>query len=253
MGRRPADPPGARPGPGLRPHLPDEAVRPGAGVRPRVERPGRDDVLLLPPGRPRRHLRLDAPRRRRLPAAPGPVQGLRLGLYPSYDIFRAKADGSGLVRLTDTPGYDAEGTVCGKDGSIVFTSVRDGDVDLYRMDSDGKNVRRLTDTPGYDGGAFFNADCTKLVWRASRPKGKDLEEFRALLAQGLVRPTKLELYVVTPTAPTRGRSPTSTRRRSRRTGIPRRSASSSARTSPRRARASSTCGPSTSPGRASSG
>ena len=129
------------------------------------------------------------------PPRPDHSQGYVWPLYPSYDIFRAKADGSGVVRLTDTPGYDAEGTVCGKDGSIVFTSVRDGDIDLYRMDPDGKNVRRLTDTPGYDGGAFFNADCTKIVWRAARPKGKDLEEFRALLAQGLVRPTKLELYV----------------------------------------------------------
>jgi Iap family predicted aminopeptidase len=129
------------------------------------------------------------------PPRPDHSKGYVWALYPSYDIFRAKADGSGLVRLTDTPGYDAEGTVCGKDGSIVFTSTRDGDIDLYRMDSDGKNVRRLSDTPGYDGGAFFNADCSKIVWRASRPKGKDLDEFRSLLAQGLVRPTKLELYV----------------------------------------------------------
>ena len=34
--------------------------------------------------------------------------------------------------------------MCGKDGSIVFTSVRDGDIELYRMDADGKNVKRLT-------------------------------------------------------------------------------------------------------------
>ncbi len=129
------------------------------------------------------------------PPRPDQSKGYVWALYPSYDIFRSKVDGSAMTRLTDTPGYDAEGTVCAKDGSIVFTSVRDGDVDLYRMDADGKNVRRLTSTPGYDGGAFFNADCTKIVWRASRPKGKDLEEFRALLAQGLVRPTKLELYV----------------------------------------------------------
>jgi Tol biopolymer transport system component len=129
------------------------------------------------------------------PPRPDHSQGYVWPLYSTYDIFRAKADGSGVVRLTDTPGYDAEGTVCGKDGSIVFTSVRDGDIDLYRMDADGKNVRRLTDTPGYDGGAFFNADCSKIVWRAGRPKGKDLEDFRRLLGQGLVRPTKLELYV----------------------------------------------------------
>jgi Tol biopolymer transport system component len=130
------------------------------------------------------------------PPRPDHSQGYVWALYDSYDIFRANADGSNVRRLTDTPGYDAEGTVCAKDGSIVFTSVRDGDIDLYRMDADGKNVKRLTNTPGYDGGAFFNADCTKIVWRASRPKpGKELEDYQRLLAQKLVRPTKLELYV----------------------------------------------------------
>jgi Tol biopolymer transport system component len=130
------------------------------------------------------------------PPRPDMSKGYVWALYDTYDIFKANADGSGLKRLTDTKGYDAEGTVCGKDGSIVFTSVRDGDIELYRMDKDGSNVRRLTNEPGYDGGAFFNADCSKIVWRASRPKpGKELDDYRALLAQGLVRPTQLELYV----------------------------------------------------------
>jgi Tol biopolymer transport system component len=122
-------------------------------------------------------------------------QGYVWAIYDSYEIFRANADGTNLRQLTNSPGYDAEGTVCSKDGSIVFTSVRDKDLELYRMDADGKNVKRLTNTPGYDGGAFFNADCTKIVWRASRPTGDALTDFRNLLAKGLVRPTKLELYV----------------------------------------------------------
>ncbi|HEY2743380.1 MAG TPA: M20/M25/M40 family metallo-hydrolase [Polyangia bacterium] len=130
------------------------------------------------------------------PPRPDHSKGYVWALYDGYDIFRAHADGTHVERLTTTPGYDAEGTVCSKDGSIVFTSVRDGDIDLYRMDKDGKNVKRLTNTPGYDGGAFFNRDCTKIVWRASRPKpGPELDEFRALLKKGLVRPTKLEIYV----------------------------------------------------------
>ena len=131
------------------------------------------------------------------PPKPDMSLGYVWALYDSYEIFKRKADATGeLERLTDSPGYDAEATVCGKDGSIVFTSVRDGDIELYRMDRDGKNVKRLTHTPGYDGGAFFNRDCSKLVWRASRPKpGKELEDFQSLLHQGLVRPTKLELYV----------------------------------------------------------
>lgn len=122
-------------------------------------------------------------------------QGYVWALYEGYDIFKANADGSKLTQLTSSPGYDAEGTVCGKDGSIIFTSVRDGDLELYRMDKDGKNVKRLTSTPGYDGGAFFSSDCKKIVWRASRPEGPALEDYKGLLAKGLVRPTKLELYV----------------------------------------------------------
>ena len=140
------------------------------------------------------------------PPRPDHSQGYVWALYPDYDIYRANADGSGARRLTTTPGYDAEGTVCGKDGSIVFTSVRDGDIDVYRMDADGKNVKRLTHGIGYDGGAVFDADCTQIVWRASRPKpGKELDDYKRLLAQNLVRPSKLELYVLTPTGRTRTR------------------------------------------------
>lgn len=131
------------------------------------------------------------------PPKPDHSLGYVWPLYDTYDIWKTTSDGKNPVRLTDTKGYDAEGTVCSKDGSIVFTSVRDGDIDLYRMDADGKNVKRLTDQPGYDGGAFFNADCTKIVWRASRPRpGKELDDFKRLLSQNLVRPSKLELYVM---------------------------------------------------------
>ena len=129
------------------------------------------------------------------PAVPDHSRGYVWPVYPSYQIYSAKLDGSDLRPLTDTPYYDAEATVCRTDGSVVFTSTRDGDLELYRMDADGGNVKRLTDTPGYDGGAFFSADCSQIVWRASRPTGQALEDYRALLAEGLIRPGKLELYV----------------------------------------------------------
>ncbi|HWO14262.1 MAG TPA: M20/M25/M40 family metallo-hydrolase [Polyangiaceae bacterium] len=129
------------------------------------------------------------------PPAPDRSKGYVWPLYPSFDIFKANADGSAVEQLTNQPGYDAEATVCRSDGSIIFTSTRDGDLELYRMDQHGQNVQRLTNTPGYDGGAFFSADCSKIVWRASRPTGKALEDYQQLLAEGLVRPTQLELYV----------------------------------------------------------
>ncbi|HKR62722.1 MAG TPA: M20/M25/M40 family metallo-hydrolase [Thermoanaerobaculia bacterium] len=130
------------------------------------------------------------------PPPPDRARGYIWGVYPSYDIYVAKADGSEKKRITTTPGYDAEAVWCHKGGRILFTSVRDGDLDLYTMDENGGNVKRVTNTPGYDGGAFFNADCTQIVWRASRfPEPAGLKEYQSLLAEGLVKPSKMELYV----------------------------------------------------------
>ncbi len=129
------------------------------------------------------------------PEVPDHSQGYVWPIYDDYNIFVAKADGSNLRQLTDTPHYDAEATVCSVDGSILFTSTRNGDLDLYRMDKDGSNVVQLTDTPGYDGGGFFSKDCSQIVWRASRPTGEALKEYERLLGDGLVRPSKLEIFV----------------------------------------------------------
>jgi Tol biopolymer transport system component/S1-C subfamily serine protease len=130
------------------------------------------------------------------PPPPDRSHGYVWSIDPSYEIWSARPDGTDLRRVTDNRAYDAESTVCPVDGAVIFTSTRDGDLDLYRMDADGSHVRRLTREPGYDGGAFFSPDCSHIVWRASRPApGKELEEYRALLAQGLVRPTRLEIYV----------------------------------------------------------
>lgn len=83
----------------------------------------------------------------------------------SMDIFQANPDGTNLNRLTNTKGYDAEGTYSHNGKKIVFTSQRDGDSELYIMDSDGKNQKRLTNYKGYDGGAFFSPDDKKIVYR----------------------------------------------------------------------------------------
>ena len=129
------------------------------------------------------------------PAKPDFSRGYVWPIYHSYDIFRARPDGSGIERLTDTPGYDAEATV-GPDGRIIFTSVRDGDMELYVMDADGKNVKRITNRPGPDGGAFFSKDGKMIVWRGKTlTDPKELDEYRALLKEGLWRPSDLEIMV----------------------------------------------------------
>ncbi|PYQ47698.1 MAG: hypothetical protein DMF59_18180, partial [Acidobacteria bacterium] len=129
------------------------------------------------------------------PPAPDRSRGYMWAVYPTYDIYEANPDGSSAHRITTTAGYDAESTWCAKGGKFVFTSDRDGDLELYEMDNKG-NVRRLTNSPGYDGGAFYNADCTEIVFRGFHPTGAALDEYRSLLAQHLVKPTVMELFVM---------------------------------------------------------
>ncbi|CUT03759.1 TolB family protein [Candidatus Chrysopegis kryptomonas] len=115
----------------------------------------------------------------------------------NYDIFKAKADGSNLRQLTNTPGYDAEATVSPKGDKIVFTSMRDGDLEIYTMDLDGKNVKRLTFEKGYDGGAFFSWDGKKICYRAYHPKdSSEIAEYEQLLKEGYIKPMKLQIFVM---------------------------------------------------------
>ena len=130
------------------------------------------------------------------PPVPDHSQGYVWPLYDSFElVWQDGLDGEPQVFLP-SPGYDAEATACQKDGRIVFTSVRDGDLELYTVNADGTDLKRLTHTPGYDGGAFFTHDCSRIVWRASRPEGEALADYQRLLADALVRPGNLEIYTM---------------------------------------------------------
>jgi TolB protein len=115
-----------------------------------------------------------------------------------YDIYTSRPDGSDLRRLTHTPGYDAEGTLSPDGRTIVFTSMRDGDLDIYTMRTDGSHVRRLTRQLGYDGGPFFSHDGKLIVYRANHPAegSSEAADYRRLLAQNLVRPSHMEIWVM---------------------------------------------------------
>lgn len=117
-------------------------------------------------------------------------------IYSGFDIFVADLDGNVVNQLTSEEGYDAEATVSPTGDKIVFTSLRSGDLELYTMDLDGSNVKQITNELGYDGGAFFSPDGTKLIFRSSRPKTEeDIKIYKDLLAEGLVMPTDMELYI----------------------------------------------------------
>ena len=111
-----------------------------------------------------------------------------------YEIYQADADGSNIINLTNSDGYDAEGSYSSDGSKILFASNReaysrtltqaeqklfDDDssyfMDLFVMNADGSNVKQLTNSPGYDGGPFFSPDNSEVVWRRFNPDGNSAE------------------------------------------------------------------------------
>ena len=107
--------------------------------------------------------------------------------FEVYDFDRATGK---YVNLTNTRGYDAEGSWSPDGQLIAFTSNRraysakltDEEQenfaidpaylnDIYLMRADGSGLRRLTSAPGYDGGPFFSPDGKRLCWRRFTPNG----------------------------------------------------------------------------------
>lgn len=124
-----------------------------------------------------------------------PVQGrYSWGFDEGYDIYSSDLNGKNIKRLTNTLGYDAEGSYSNNGKWIAFASNRNAYkkevqekwtefewkmfkqdpsyfMDIYIMNEDGSNVKQLTFDDGYDGGPFFSPDSKKIVWRKFNKEG----------------------------------------------------------------------------------
>ena len=114
----------------------------------------------------------------RVSAEAGSVEGLRVGARSLRHLHRQSATARRLERLTNYGVYTAEGTLSPDGQTIVFTSLKDGDLDIYTMNVDGTNMKRLTSQPGYDGGPFFSPDGKKIVYRAWHPTDTALTTYQ---------------------------------------------------------------------------
>ncbi len=131
------------------------------------------------------------------PPNPDYSKGYVWAIYPEYEIYTAKPDGTDIKKLTDSKGYDAEATISPDGKKVIFTSERDGDLELYSMDTNGKNIKRLTFESGYDGGAFFSPDSRMIVYRGSHPTDAALvKRDKELLAEHLIVPTVFEVWTM---------------------------------------------------------
>lgn len=108
---------------------------------------------------------------------------------PNNEIYVMNPDGSGVVRLTNAPGSDANPAWSPKGDRIAFESNRDGRPEIYLMNADGSNQVRLTNfdtepTPS-------NVSATKPAWS---PAGDRIAFHRRVGAQG--QRGHLEIYTV---------------------------------------------------------
>ncbi|HDH96258.1 MAG TPA: hypothetical protein ENF73_00855, partial [Proteobacteria bacterium] len=70
-----------------------------------------------------------------------------------FEIYKIKADGSGLQNLTrSTESIDVEPTWSPDGRYIAFTSYRNKRWDIYMIKSDGSGLSQLTTHPAFDGG-----------------------------------------------------------------------------------------------------
>jgi Tol biopolymer transport system component len=130
------------------------------------------------------------------PPRPDMSRGYVWSLYPGFDIFKARLDGSNPQPLAPAPRYDAEATIR-RDGRIVFTSLRSGDLEIWTMDKNGGNLKQLTNTLGYDGGPFWSPDGKLIVYRAHHPQtSPEKADYISLLQENMIRPSKLDLWVM---------------------------------------------------------
>ncbi len=91
--------------------------------------------------------------------------------HGSADIFRVRADGMGLERLTDHPAFDDQAALSPDGRSLAFVSTRDrGSTDIYLLDVQTGEVRNLTDAPGGDYRPSWSPDGSMLAFSSERGK-----------------------------------------------------------------------------------
>ena len=80
-----------------------------------------------------------------------------------------------------------------KSEAAVVPLVQVGPVEARNLSVQVQDLHEL----GYDGGPFFSPDGKLIVYRAHHPKdAKEVSDYKELLAQSLIRPTYLEIWLM---------------------------------------------------------
>ncbi len=116
---------------------------------------------------------------------------------PWFAIYRVPTAGGAPEQVLRRFGYLAETTIAPNNQYMTFTGGFEGDLDIYRSDLDGSNMTRLTEDAGYDGGPFVSWDSKTIAFRRDVVDNEqELADYRALFKENMVRPGKLEIWVM---------------------------------------------------------
>ncbi len=92
--------------------------------------------------------------------------------HESADLFRVRADGTHLERLTDHPAYDDQAALSPDNRQAAFVSTRDqGSTDIYLLDIATRAVRNLTNAPGSDHRPSWSPDGQLIAFTSDRGTG----------------------------------------------------------------------------------
>ena len=112
------------------------------------------------------------------------------------ELYSMNLDGTDVIQLTDSPGYDG-GAFYSWDGSqIVFRAsrptgddlseyqrllgenlIRPGALEIFVMNADGSNVRQVTDNGAANFGPFWHPDGRHIIFSSNMddPKGREFD------------------------------------------------------------------------------
>ena len=131
------------------------------------------------------------------PVKPDPSKGYVWPLDP-YDIYTVNRDGSDLKRLTNYDVYTAEG-VLSPDGTTHRLHVAQGrrPRDLHDEGRTAPMSAGSPTRPAMTAVPWWSPDGKRIVYRANHPQdAAELAAYRGLLAEGLIRPSKVELFIM---------------------------------------------------------
>jgi TolB protein len=101
-----------------------------------------------------------------------------------FEIFAMKADGTGIVNLTNNDANDEFPSWSPDGRRIAFQTDRVGNLEIFLMDPSGANSVNLTKHPARDLGAAWSPDGARIAFSSDRYRGPGREDLLVMAPDG---------------------------------------------------------------------